>query len=158
MAETTKFVRMRFTNADELAAVCDAYFKRIDEMPEHVVNVGSKILYRKVPYTPAGLARSLGISTQTLGKYLRGEVAFPDKMSDATQSKILHVLTDARMKIEDDISTKALLNEVDNTVAKQVLGVFGYNKCLDDAGEEANNKVLVLVEGASRSQIENWGK
>lgn len=157
MAET-KFVRLRFTDAETLQAACAEYFDRIDGMPEHVVNIGNKVISRKVPYTPAGLARHLGISTQTMGKYLRGEVAFPEKMSPKTQNEILHVLTAARMKIEEDISTKALLNEVDNTVAKQVLGVFGYNKCLDDAGEEANNTVRVIVQGATKSDIESWSK
>ena len=157
MAET-KFVRMRFTDADELSAACAAYFERIDGLPPKVVHIGNKVVERNVPYTPAGLARALGISTQTLGKYLRGEVQFPEKMSPKTQDAILHILTDARMKIEDDISTKALMNEVDNTVAKQVLGVFGYNKCLDDAGEEANNTVRVIVQGASKSEIESWSR
>lgn len=153
-----KFVRMRFTNADELKTACDAYFDRIDNTPPKSVCVRNAVVFREIPYTPAGLARALGISTSTMGKYLRGEVSFPDKMPQKTQDEILKVLTDARMRIEDDITTRALIGEVDNAVARQVMGMLGYNKSMDEAGEEANNKVLVLVQGASKADIENWSK
>lgn len=157
MAEI-KFVKMRFTDAKALKKCCDAYFERIDKEPPHVVTYGKHEVTRYVPYVPAGLARDLGISTQTMGKYLRGEVAFPETMDQKTQMEILHVLTDARNKIEENISTKALLGEIDNAVSRQVLGTLGYNKSLDEAGEEANNTVKVIIQGASKEEVESWAK
>lgn len=157
MAEI-KFVKMRITDAKALKKCCDDYFAHIDAEPPHVVTYGKHEVVRYVPYTPAGLARALGISTQTLGKYLRGEVAFPETMDQKTQMEILHVLTDARNKIEENISTRALMGEIDNAVSRQVLGTLGYNKSLDEVGEEANNTVRVIVQGASKSEIESWSK
>lgn len=153
-----KFVRMKFTNASALSAACESYFARIDAEPAHEVCVGKNLYTRTVPYTPAGLARALGITTQTMGKYLRGEVQFPESMPKETQDEILKVLTNARMKIEENISTKALLGEIDNTVSRQVLGVLGYNKSLDESGEEANNTVRVIVQGATKADIDSWSK
>lgn len=153
-----KFVRMKFTNAAALQTACETYFARIDALPPREVNVGKNVYTRTVPYTPAGLARELGISTSTMGKYLRGEVQFPEKMPPKTQNDILLVLTAARMKIEEDISTRALLGEIDNAVSRQILGVLGYNKSLDESGAEANNRVEVIVRSASDAEIEGWSK
>lgn len=157
MAEI-KFVKMRFTDAKALKKCCDAYFERIDAELPHIVTYGKHEVTRYVPYVPAGLARALGISTQTMGKYLRGEVSFPETMDQKTQMEILHVLTDARNKIEENISTRALMGEIDNAVSRQVLGTLGYNKSLDEAGEEANNTVKVIIQGASKEEVESWAK
>lgn len=157
MAEI-KFARMKFTDPKALKDACDAYFAYIDGLPPRTCLSGRIAVERTVPPTPAGLARALGISTATLGKYLRGEVSFPDNVSKKTEAELLRVLTDARMHIEDEITTRALMGELDNAVSRQVMGMLGYNKSMDEAGEEANNKVLVLVQGASNEDIKNWSK
>ena len=153
-----KFVRMRFTDADALRKAIDAYFDRVDKRAPEEVAVGRTSVMRTIPPTPAGLARTLGISTPTMYKYMRGEVQFPDSVASGEQEEILRIITEARMKIEEIISERALVGTIDNAIARQVLGAFGYNKCMDDSGEEANNKTLVIFQGASAEDIKNWTK
>lgn len=157
MAET-KFVRMRFTDADALRKAVDAYFERVESRPPETFEIRGAVVVRKAPPTPAGLARALGISAPTMYKYMRGEIQFSDKISASDQEEILRIITEARTRIEEEISERALLGSVDNTVAKLILGAFGYNKCMDDSGEEANNRVTVLVQGATAEEIARWAK
>ena len=157
MAET-KFVRMRFTDAKALRKAVDAYFDRVKARAPEEVAIGKNIVTRSIPPTPAGLARAIGISTPTMYKYMRGEIQFPDKITSEDQVEIMRIITEARMRIEEEISERALVGSVDNTVAKQILGAFGYNKCMDDSGEEANNKVTVIVQGATADEIARWAK
>lgn len=154
----TKFVRMRFTDARALRKAVDAYFEKIESTPAEEVLYGRQLVMRRVPPTPAGLARALGITTSTLGKYLRGEVMFPDSVTKETEEALLHILTDARMRIEDEITTRALMGTIDNAVSRQVMGMLGYNKSMDEAGEEANNTVTVVLQGATADEIAKWAK
>lgn len=157
MAEI-KFVRMKFRDAKTLRAAVDAYFERVASRPEVAITVGRSVVMRAIPPTPAGLARALGVSTPTMYKYMRGEVQFPDTIKPEVQEEILRIITEARMRIEEEISERALVGSVDNAVSRQILGAFGYNKCMDDSGEEANNKVTVIVQGASADEIARWAK
>lgn len=157
MAEI-KFARMRITDPTALKEACDKYFAYIDGLPKRSVPYGRQVVERRVPPTMAGLARALGISSATLAKYLRGEVTFPDSVSKKTETELLRILTDARMRIEDEIITGGLMGELDNTIVRQHMSMFGYTKSMDEAGEEANNTVRVIVQGASQSEIESWSK
>lgn len=157
MAEV-KFVRMRFTDAKALRKAVDAYFDRVKQRAPEEVAIGRATMMRTFPPTPAGLARALGVSTPTMYKYMRGEVSFPDTVAGKEQEEILRIITEARMRIEEEISERALVGTIDNAIARQILGAFGYNKCMDDTGEEANNKVTVVVQGASAEEIARWAK
>jgi hypothetical protein len=157
MAEI-KFVKMRFRDAGALRAAVEAYFERVASRPEVAIQVGRSVVMRAIPPTPAGLARALGVSTPTMYKYMRGEVQFPDSVKPGVQEEILRIITEARMRIEEEISERALVGSVDNAVSRQILGAFGYNKCMDDSGEEANNKVMVIVKSANDAEIESWAK
>jgi len=153
-----KFVRMKFTNPTALKEACDAYFDAVESAAPREIYARKQIVTIKLPPTPAGLARALGITTSTLGKYLRGEVSFPDNVSKKTEAELLRILTDARMRIENEITTRALIGELDNTVSRQVMGMLGYNKSMDEAGDEANNTVKVILQGATADDIEKWAR
>ena len=157
MAEI-KFARMKFTDPTALKKACDAYFDYIDKKPKRIIPYGKQAVEVEVPPTMAGLARALGITTSTLAKYLRGEVTFPDSVGKKTEAELLRVLTDARMRIEDEIITRGLMRELDNTVVRQHMSMFGYTKSMDEAGEEANNTVKVIIQGASKEEVESWAK
>lgn len=158
MAEI-KFARMRITNPAALRSACDAYFEMVEARKPLVVQTGKdRYAERKVPPTMSGLARALGITTTTLAKYLRGEVEFPETVSKKAQAELIQILTDARMRIEDEIITRGLLGDLDNTVVRQHMGMFGYSRSMDEAGEEANSKVMVIFQGATTEEIKNWSK
>lgn len=158
MAEI-KFARLRITSPAALRSAVESYFTMVEARKPMQVLVGrSNVIERRVPPTMAGLARALGVSTTTLAKYLRGEVEFPSEVSKKTQDELLRILTDARMRIEDEIVTRGLMGDLDNTVVRQHMSMFGYTRSMDESGEEANNTVRVIVQSASDADINNWSK
>lgn len=157
MAEI-KFVRMQITDPEKLKEACNKYFAFIESQPPRMVPHGRQVIQRRVPPTMAGLARVLGISTWTLAKYLRGEVTFPEGVSEETQDELLRILTAARTRIEDIIVTGGMTGELDNTVVRQHMSLFGYGHALDESGEEANNTVRVVITGASQEEAARWAK
>lgn len=157
MAET-KFARMKYRDADTLSADIDAYFARIDAKDPVEVPYGRQTIMRKIPATIPGLACALHVTVTTLAKYMRGEVQFPDTVPDKEVEKMIGVLTDARNRIETDIIERGLVGDLDTTVVRQHMAMFGYSKSMDEAGEEANNTVRVILQGASDDEIKKWAK
>ena len=98
------------------------------------------------------------MTVTTLAKYMRGEINFPESVSEAEVEKMLGILTDARNRIETDIIERGLVGDLDTTVVRQHMSMFGYSKSMDEAGEDANNKVTVIVQGASADDIKKWAK
>ena len=91
-------------------------------------------------------------------KYLRGEVAFPPDVSEETQKELMRILTNARTYIEDKIITGGMIGELDNTVVRQHMSMFGYGRSMDESGEEANNTVHVIIKGATAEEAEKWAR
>lgn len=157
MAEI-KFARMKYTDAKSLRADIDAYFARVEAKPPVEVPYGRATIMRKIPATIPGLACALHVTVTTLAKYMRGEVNFPAKVSDTEAEKMIGILTDARNRIETDIIERGLVGDLDTTVVRQHMAMFGYSKSMDEAGEDANNTVHVILQGASAEDIKNWAK
>lgn len=153
-----KFARMKYRDAKTLKSDVDAYFERVAEKPAVEVPYGRTTIWRKIPATIPGLACALHVTVTTLSKYMRGEVNFPDSVSESEAEKMIGVLTDARNRIETDIIERGLVGDLDTTVVRQHMAMFGYSKSMDEAGEDANNKVTVIVQGASAEDIKNWAK
>lgn len=157
MAEV-KFARMKYKTAEALRADVDAYFKRVDKKAPVEVPYGRQTIMRRIPATIPGLAAALHITVTTLSKYMRGEIDFPNGVSEADAEEMICILTDARNRIETDIIERGLVGDLDTTVVRQHMAMFGYSKSMDEAGEDANNKVTVIIQGASAEDAKNWSK
>jgi hypothetical protein len=156
MGDRAKYITRAKEDPKEIARVIDKYFTDMDAREPIAVAVGKNIVLRKPPYTPAGLARALGITTTTLGRYLRGEVAFKGA-SDENASEILRLMSDARMRVEEHISERGAVGDLDNTTCRIILGMLGGNKCIDDTAEDANNQMAVVVVGTTE-QVRQWSR
>lgn len=157
MAET-RFARMKYTNAKALKRDIDAYFAEVDAMEPVEVPYGRNTIFRKIPWTIPGLACALHVTVTTLSKYMRGEVNFPDSVSQEEADRMIDVLTDARNRIERHIIERGLVGSLDSTVVRQHMAMFGYSKSMDEAGEDANNTVTVVLKGADDVKVEKWSK
>lgn len=157
MAEV-RFAKMKYTDAEKLRSVIDAYFARVDKRAPVEVPYGRNTIMRRIPATIPGLAAALHVTVTTLSKYMRGEIDFPKGVSEEEAEKMLVILTDARNRIETDIIERGLVGDLDTTVVRQHMAMFGYSKSMDEAGEDANNKVTVIIQGASAEDAKNWAK
>ena len=157
MAET-RFARMKYTDAKKLKRDVDAYFAEVEEMEPVEVPYGRNTIVRKIPCTIPGLACALHVTVTTLAKYMRGEVNFPNEVSQEEADKMIDVLTDARNRIERRIIERGLVGDLDSTVVRQHMAMFGYSKSMDEAGEDANNTVTVVLKGADDVKVEKWSK
>ena len=157
MAET-KFARMKYKDAKTLKTAIDAYFERVDAKPPVEVPYGRTTIMRKIPATIPGLACALHVTVTTLAKYMRGEINFPDSVDSDDAEKMIGLLTDARNRIETDIIERGLVGDLDTTVVRQHMAMFGYSKSMDEAGDEVNNKVTVVLQGATAEEIAKWAK
>lgn len=154
---SVKFVKLRFRDAKLLEKRIEEYFAAVRDADPIEVAVGKNLVSRKVPPTPAGLAHHLGITTQTLGRYMRGEVKF-DGISESEGDEIIRVLTKARMKIESELVGRGLVGDLDNSTVRQALIALGYNKCIDDEEADANATLRIVVEGATQGEVKSWSK
>lgn len=157
MAET-RFARMKYRDAKTLKKDVDTYFAEIDAMAPVEVPYGRATIWRKIPATIPGLACALHITVTTLAKYMRGEVDFPKGVSAEEVDKMLDILTDARNKIERRIIERGLVGDLDTTVVRQHMAMFGYSKSMDEAGEDANSVVKVVIETKSDAEAEKWSR
>lgn len=153
---STKYVRIKTMSPSELRAKIDAYFARIDGTPPVEVTKGKYTVLFKLPYTIEGLARELGITKQTLGKYLRGDCAFSG-VEETRQGEMLQILTDARMRIEEHIQTRSLIGELENNVARQALAGLGGAKSIDDTDDSSSREVVITITGTN-AQVQDWSR
>lgn len=152
-----RFTKLKHTDPKALQETIDRYFESVDAAPPVAVAVGKSVIAKKLPPSPAGLARCLGITTQTLGRYMRGEVKC-DGMKARDVEAVMSILTDARMRIEEEIQTRGLIGDLDTATVKQTLGMLGYNKSLDAPDGEVDSSIRVVFESSDPNAIEKWGR
>lgn len=153
-----KYARLADMTPQTIRETVDAYFQSVADKPPIEIWIGKNPVMRKRPPTPAGLARALGISTPTLARYLRYEEEFTG-VNEADADAIVRILTDARNRIEEEITERGAVGDLDNVTVRQILKMLGYEKCIDDKPEQADTRTLtVVVQGAGASEAAKWSR
>lgn len=140
-----------FTDPDKLAEQVDRFFATCEaSREEHQLrNGGVQVRYRKPP-SVIGLAVYLGVSRQTLYRYMAGDI---ESLDSAVYSTIRDILVRARDRIEALTLEGAMSGEVDSKAASLVLGGMGYSNKSDDSPT-----VTVRIVGADAAAVEDWSR
>lgn len=132
-----------FGTPAKLQKVVDAYFIYVDNLPVQHVQVGKNIYDRYTPHTVEGLCAFIGIQKSDVRTLLT---------DPAANQKSRGIMIDAITRIEAMLTEKALLGQLDATVAKIVLS--GSLLSSADAEIEAANGFTIRISGMSQSAVE----
>lgn len=114
----------------ELSAQIEDYFATCDATRERVEQKNGGVTYRQVPYSLSGLAAYLGLQ--------KAEILAASGVG-ARQSLLLN----ARRRIERYLVERALMGEVQTSIAQMMLRELGY----DPAGQqEGDHRVVVVLD------------
>lgn len=132
-----------FEDPKALQKAIDAYFEYVDGLPVQKVQVGKNIYDRYVPYTVEGLCAHLGVQKADVKQMLT---------DPGTNAASRTLMTDAITYIEAKLTEKALLGQLDATVAKIVLSGSLLNSA--DAEIEASNGLTIRISGMSQKDAD----
>lgn len=132
-----------FGTPTKLQKAVDAYFAYVDGLPVQHVQVGKNIYERYTPHTVEGLCAYIGLQKSDVRTLLT---------DPAANVKSRGIMVDAITRIEAMLTEKALLGQLDATVAKIVLS--GSLLSGADAEIEAANGVTIRISGMSQKDAE----
>lgn len=116
---------LKYNTVEELENAIELYFLRCDD--------------GKIPYTVAGLALALGVSTKTLTNYEHAEGYEP----------FFHTVKMAKQKCEAQMVENALSNKLNPSVAIFLCKAnYNYSDQQDKTGQQTQ-KVIIEFEGDS---------
>ncbi|MEG1524926.1 MAG: terminase small subunit [Clostridia bacterium] len=121
-------------NATTLAARIDAYFTACDETAERVTLKNGSVSCRQTPYTLAGLSEALKVSQAEIRE-----------KADQVRSCTGRLYADAMRRIERYTVERALLGELQYSVAAMLLRELGSG---DDKlpPDESDNRIVIVLE------------
>lgn len=130
--------------AAAIRAAAEAYFQDCDNTRERVVLKNGELTYHQVPYTMAGLCARLGISRETLER-ARGHATAPTRKRGRQckeEVALREVYCWAATRVEQHVVERALLGELNASVAGMLLKDWGYG------GEEhrRDDTLSILLE------------
>lgn len=132
-----------FGSPTKLQKTVDGYFAYVDAQPVQHVQVGKNIYERTVPHTVEGLCAYIGVQKSDVKTLLT---------DPAANAKCRDIMVTAITRIEALLTEKALLGQLDATVAKIVLSGSLLNSA--DAEIDAQNGFTIRIHGMSQKDAD----
>ncbi|MDL2259213.1 DNA-packaging protein [Eubacteriales bacterium OttesenSCG-928-K08] len=130
--------------AEFVRLAAQAYFDACDATRERVDLKNGEITYHQVPYTMAGLCAQLGVARSVLEEISKAPPPDRSKESMSEEDELKKVLHWAVARVEQYTVERALLGELNSSVASMLLRGWGYND--EKKPEPQNQSVQVVLE------------
>lgn len=140
---------------DELEAKVEEYFEYCKENKVEAI-VGKTVVMVSTPPDIVGLSLFLGISRETLYRYLHGDYRGDTGDSrENTQQRVCDILTRARDRIIQDAYQGASLGRYNERITQLRLGRMGESVKTEI---EHSGNMAVTWQGSTAQEAEDWAK
>lgn len=128
--------------AQVLRQKAEAYFAACDATRERVTLKNGELIYHQVPYTMAGLCAALDIPREALERARRPWGAGKRR----SRGKVQAALAWAAARVEQHLVERALLGEINASLAALLLKDWGYGAMEPQKVEKGEASLTVVLE------------